>query len=110
MKIIIDLCVLNFNADKEFVYCLLLWVKLCVQRYGKLVGMLDEENEGYGLNAYNQDCEDPYSSNAIRSSIFIDVSSIVKGTQQHDVMNALCQRILNRNPLPTNLTTDKPSK
>jgi len=29
--------------------------------------MFEEDNEGYGLNAYNEGCEDPQSTNAINT-------------------------------------------
>lgn len=29
--------------------------------------MFEEDNEGYGINSYNQACEDPQSSNAINT-------------------------------------------
>ena len=31
--------------------------------------MLDDENEGYGLDAFDESCENPQASNAINSCI-----------------------------------------
>ena len=38
--------------------------------------MLDEDNEGYGLNMYSEKCSDPSSTNAINSSIFPELKKI----------------------------------
>lgn len=38
--------------------------------------MIEEENEGYGLNSYNEKCEDPSSTNALNSSIYSELNTI----------------------------------
>ncbi len=35
--------------------------------------MLDDENDGFGLNKYNEKIEDPQSTNAINTSINEDL-------------------------------------
>ena len=40
--------------------------------------MLDPENEGYGLQSYNQALEDPQASNAINSSLVSELELIEK--------------------------------
>lgn len=40
--------------------------------------MLDPENEGFGLQSYNQAIEDPQASNAINSSLTADLELIEK--------------------------------
>jgi hypothetical protein len=36
--------------------------------------MLDEENDGYGLNMYNKNMEDPQATNAINTTIFEELN------------------------------------
>jgi nucleolar complex protein 3 len=39
--------------------------------------MLEEDNDGYGMNAYNENVEDPQATNAINSSVAGDLNLIV---------------------------------
>lgn len=36
--------------------------------------MLEEDNEGVGMNSYNLKCEDPSSTNALNSSIYSEMT------------------------------------
>lgn len=40
--------------------------------------MFEEDNEGYGINAYNQGCEDPQATNAINTEILTKINSLKK--------------------------------
>lgn len=35
--------------------------------------MLDQDNDGFGLNRYNEKIEDPQSTNAINTSIYEEI-------------------------------------
>lgn len=72
--------------------------------------MLDDDNEGIGMNTYNPDCEDPYNTNALHVTVFESLNKILKDLPVNDKTHALVKRILSRNPLPAHLTTDKPSR
>lgn len=48
------------------------------QKYGKVSRMFEEDNEGYGINAYNQGCEDPQATNAINTEILTKINSLKK--------------------------------
>jgi hypothetical protein len=109
VKIVIEIVEFTFKVDDKFSYCLLIWAKLCLQRYGKLNGMLDEDNEGYGFDAYNFNCQDPYAANALKSTIFDSVNVMLLGSEEVSSGNsgeklyvvnikAICQKILTRTP------------
>jgi len=38
--------------------------------------MLEEDNEGFGINSYNVKCDDPSCTNALNSSIYEEVKEI----------------------------------
>jgi len=38
--------------------------------------MLEEDNEGFGINSYNVKCDDPSCTNALNSSIYEEVKVI----------------------------------
>lgn len=38
--------------------------------------MLEEDNEGIGMNSYNIKCEDPSSTNALNTSIYLEINEI----------------------------------
>ena len=38
--------------------------------------MLEEDNEGFGMNSYNVKCDDPSCTNALNSSIFEELKEI----------------------------------
>jgi hypothetical protein len=40
--------------------------------------MIEEDNEGFGINQYNKLIDDPSSTNAINSSISIELDSLKK--------------------------------
>jgi hypothetical protein len=42
--------------------------------------MFEEDNEGYGLNSYNQHCEDPQCTNAINTEIITNLNALAKIT------------------------------
>lgn len=48
-------------------------VKLLLQKYSKTQKMLEEDNEGFGLNSYNTKCDDPAATNALNTSIQPDL-------------------------------------
>lgn len=47
-------------------------------KYGKVSRMFEQDNEGYGINAYNQGCEDPQATNAINTEILTNINALKK--------------------------------
>ncbi len=43
--------------------------------------MLDEENEGFGLDAYDEDCENPSTTNAVNSCILIHLKPLLESAE-----------------------------
>jgi hypothetical protein len=41
--------------------------------------MFEEDNEGYGINGYNQHSEDPQCTNAINTEIISNICALTKG-------------------------------
>jgi hypothetical protein len=40
--------------------------------------MFEEDNEGYGINSFNEMCEDPQSTNAIYTEILSKINALKK--------------------------------
>ena len=49
----------KYGLHKRFYVSLLFASKKILTKYSKLTKMLDEENEGFGLDAFNLDASDP---------------------------------------------------
>lgn len=62
----------------KFALGLLFGVKLILQKYTKTQKMVEEDNEGFGLNAYSTRIEDPSSTNALNSSIHEELEELKK--------------------------------
>lgn len=43
--------------------------------------MFEEDNEGYGINSFNEMCEDPQSTNAIYTEVLTRINSLKKVTK-----------------------------
>lgn len=44
--------------------------------------MFEEDNEGYGINGYNQHSEDPQSTNAINTEIITNIRSLSRADKK----------------------------
>ena len=49
----------KYGVKKKFYQSLLFALKKIFTKYSKLNKMLDDENEGFGIDAFDPDCEDP---------------------------------------------------
>ncbi len=43
-----------------------------------MANLLDEENETFGINIYNEKIEDPQATNALNSSIINEMKTIIQ--------------------------------
>ena len=66
--------VCKYGLKKKFYQSLLFAIKKILRKYSKLNKMLDDENEGFGIDAFDPECEDPQTTNANNSSILPNLS------------------------------------
>ncbi|EGR28749.1 hypothetical protein IMG5_169460 [Ichthyophthirius multifiliis] len=74
------------------------------QKHSKINRMLDDENDGFGLNRYNEKIEDPQTTNAINTSINEDISKISNQTKSNEIKN-IVNKILKQEPLHPSLSS-----
>lgn len=43
-----------------------------------MTNLLDEENEAFGINVYNEKIEDPQATNALNASIINEMKSLLQ--------------------------------
>ena len=76
------------------------------------MNLLESDNEGVGLNIYDQFVSDPYSANGIHSEITHELEGIISNVEEdlktapqklHEDIVMMVERLTERNPLPQNL-------
>ena len=81
-----------------------------------MIPLLNPENEGIGLNIYDEYVTDPYAANGLYSEIVTDLSAIKKtiedkGQEEQKLifedLDAIIEKILNRDPLPNELAVQR---
>lgn len=61
--------------------------------------MIEEDNEGFGLNAYNSKIEDPSSTNCINSSINENVKKVQILHYKNNKIKSMVDKIIKNEPL-----------
>ena len=64
--------------DNGFAIAMSTFCYLSIHKHQKLRNLLEEDNEGYGLNMYDQFNDDPYSCNAMHTTINTEVLKLLK--------------------------------
>lgn len=77
-------------------------------KYNKLQRMLDQDNDGYGLNMYNEKVEDPNATNALNTTIYFDLEDLKNKETQPPYVLTLISKIIKNEPLHTSVSTIKP--
>ncbi|KAL4456085.1 hypothetical protein ABPG74_014046 [Tetrahymena malaccensis] len=96
--------VIKLNDKKQFQYTVLFVIKMLFAKHSKIHRMLDSDNDGFGLNRYNERIEDPQSTNAINTSIHEELTK-VQATQSNPEIKNICKKILESAPLHPSLST-----
>jgi nucleolar complex protein 3 len=68
-RTIVDLLPKILN-NKPFLLTMLFLLKQILAKYHKTQRMIDSDNDGFGLNSYNDKIEDPQATNAVNTSIY----------------------------------------
>ncbi|CAD8176296.1 unnamed protein product [Paramecium pentaurelia] len=101
VKILIQLAK---NSDNiKFVYALCYCIKLMTQKYQKTQKMLEEDNEGFGINSYNVKCDDPSCTNALNSSIYEEVKEIKNKFNNQQKLISIVSKLLKNEPVPQHM-------
>ena len=57
---------------------------IVIKKYSRLTRMLEEDNEGFGLYAFNSQSSDPQTTNAINTEIISTIKSLVLPAKSRD--------------------------
>lgn len=93
----------KYGIKKKFYKTLLFTMKKILKKYGKLNKMLDDENEGFGLDAFMPEQENPQVSNAINSCILPDLKPLLKDLDPNTTEGYILEKILTAQPLKIQL-------
>lgn len=69
--------------------------------------MVEEDNEGFGLNSYNSKIEDPSSTNCINSTICENAKKVVSMHEKSNRVKSMIDKILKNQPLGQQLISKK---
>lgn len=106
------------RSDPAMCFCLIHFIKHALMKYSKLTNLLEEDNEGVGLNIYDPFVADPYSANGFHTEIITDMVKLLevvevlnkeKPLKLYEDIKMMVDRIIERNPLPQNLIASRPS-
>lgn len=70
--------------------------------------MIDSDNDGFGLNMYNQKIEDPQATNAVNTSIYSELLIIQKLNSKTPEISNLINKILKLEPLHPSISALRP--
>jgi hypothetical protein len=78
VKLLLRLLVTQQTIDQGLLLSLTTFCYLSIHKYQKLRNLLDDDNEGIGLNVYDPHGDDPYACNGLHSTIIQEIQTLVK--------------------------------
>lgn len=109
IKLLMRLLVTPLVPDRGFCIAVLNFCYLVTHKHQKLRCLLDEENEGFGLNIYDAHHDDPYACNGLHSTIVEELKTIT-GRDGEGSVKKIVDRLVKRLPPTPEQLQRKPSR
>ncbi|CAD8094595.1 unnamed protein product [Paramecium sonneborni] len=92
------------NSEQiRFIYAICYCLKLMIQKFQKTQKMLEEDNEGFGMNSYNVKYDDSSCTNALNSSIFEEIKEIKNKYKNQQKLQSIVTKLLKNEPMPQHM-------
>jgi hypothetical protein len=108
IKLLARLLITPLVPDRGFVIAVLTFCYLVTHKFQKLRNLLDEDNEGFGLNVYDPHINDPYSCNGLHTSITEELK-LISSRDGEGSLKKVIDRLVKRLPPTPEQLTRRPS-